>query len=655
MTGIWTAVLLAALCATALAWAAALLHERGLRPLRRVAAALRCPTWGTAFLAAVAVGFIHHGATKGTNGLDQGSIPVEGCGLSVPSAQLDADGFLPTRNPEPAALNPQPSTNLDWLAFGGYEDWFRIPEGGWCFRLGSNLLERVTVRSCGDVYANLRDASNRISVLGLPLSIVPAANWHMIGNGEQGTGNYQLPTTNYQLESLFWHAVTPSNSLLLTWENALVNRDTNLPVTVQAELFPDGAAMFRYDFSGLADTDILSNAAVRIWRDGAVDEVPLQPDMVAEVAFPAPPVTGTNTLDEVYARTTTKLTVTAYGGENGGTLSLSVVGGLDICAGQSGLPATIGAGESIEWNAYYEGVAASASQGGAVATVTFTDNETGRTIDDTANATEVEITVTPMVEAPENNLPGRHKLGVCEIVSCQQSPAFPQVTWIANVGTMRWDNDSLYYDGPLYATSNPIQATIGDVCCTPLLTIVEPQGVEARNMSSIEYGLHPGIAGYVGMQFTLFILPSDVSFEQIAVEEVPCNTGSHTGYFALPAFSNSWSHTRANGAGEWADIQFGNEFGIDEATYTQSIPKSYLTGLNGGPVLGWYDGYLSWDVPYGWNVTNTTGTASEFGQFATDTQQEFLIDAEGTVTIMKLNSWISRSTNDVIMLYGDIR
>ena len=290
--GIWTAILLAALCATALAWAAALLYERGLSPLRRVASALRRPTWGTVFLAVIAVGFIHHGATKGTNGVDMGGAPVVGCGLSVPSAPLGVEGFLPPLNSEPSTLNPEPSTNLDWLAFGAYEDWFHITEGGWCFRFGTNLAERLTVLASGEIRAGLRDVSNRISVLGLPLSIVPAANWHLIP---------QSSTLDPQ-PSLFWHSVTPSNSLLLTWENALVNRDTNLPVTVQAELLPSGAAAIQYDFSGLADTSILSNAAVRIWRDGAVDEVPLQTGTVEEVAFPAPPVTGTNTLDEVYAR-----------------------------------------------------------------------------------------------------------------------------------------------------------------------------------------------------------------------------------------------------------------------------------------------------------------------------------------------------------------
>ena len=95
-------------------------------------------------------------------------------------------------------------------------------------------------------------------VLGIPFSIVPAANWHMLPEGR---------------ESLFWHSVTPSNSLLLTWRNALLLRDTNMPVTVQAELFPDGAARLRYDLSGLADASALTDAAAMIWRDGAVETV----------------------------------------------------------------------------------------------------------------------------------------------------------------------------------------------------------------------------------------------------------------------------------------------------------------------------------------------------------------------------------------------
>ena len=42
-------------------------------------------------------------------------------------------------------------------------------------------------------------------------------------------------------------------SLRLTWFNALWGRDTNAPVSFQAELFPSGDLVYRYDFSLLPE------------------------------------------------------------------------------------------------------------------------------------------------------------------------------------------------------------------------------------------------------------------------------------------------------------------------------------------------------------------------------------------------------------------
>ncbi len=52
--------------------------------------------------------------------------------------------------------------------------------------------------------------------------------------------------------SQFWSAVTPSNTLQLTWQNALLGRTTNAPVSFQAELFPSGRFDYRYDLSRIA-------------------------------------------------------------------------------------------------------------------------------------------------------------------------------------------------------------------------------------------------------------------------------------------------------------------------------------------------------------------------------------------------------------------
>ena len=41
-----------------------------------------------------------------------------------------------------------------------------------------------------------------------------------------------------------------------------------------------------------------------------------------------------------------------------------------------------------------------------------------------------------------------------------------------------------------------------------------------------------------------------------------------------------------------------------------------------------------------------------YKQFLEGTRQEFLLESNGDLTIHKLGSWVSRSTNEVIMIYG---
>ena len=47
-------------------------------------------------------------------------------------------------------------------------------------------------------------------------------------------------------ESKLWYAATPSNSLLVTWVNGLLDRNPLTPTNFQAEFFPDGSYEYRY-------------------------------------------------------------------------------------------------------------------------------------------------------------------------------------------------------------------------------------------------------------------------------------------------------------------------------------------------------------------------------------------------------------------------
>ena len=65
------------------------------------------------------------------------------------------------------------------------------------------------------------------------LSLLPEGRWGMLPH--EGA------------ESLFWHATSPSNSLILTWQNAAYDRDANCPTNLQIELFSNGTYVYRYD------------------------------------------------------------------------------------------------------------------------------------------------------------------------------------------------------------------------------------------------------------------------------------------------------------------------------------------------------------------------------------------------------------------------
>ena len=54
----------------------------------------------------------------------------------------------------------------------------------------------------------------------------------------------------------------------------------------------------------------------------------------------------------------------ASGGDTGASLKLTIVGGLEKCAGQSEMPAYVAPNQTFEWHANYDGVSANSSQGG---------------------------------------------------------------------------------------------------------------------------------------------------------------------------------------------------------------------------------------------------------------------------------------------------
>ena len=124
--------------------------------------------------------------------------------------------------------------HLPWRWRGASDEGFVLPgvslPGVW----GGGLR----VFSGGAVAA---EGGARFAPADAPLCFVPEANWGAAG-----------------VTSLFWRAVSPSNTLVLAWAETPHGWDTGRVSTVQCELFAGGRFAFRYDLSGFPDVERVS-------------------------------------------------------------------------------------------------------------------------------------------------------------------------------------------------------------------------------------------------------------------------------------------------------------------------------------------------------------------------------------------------------------
>ena len=176
-------------------------------------------------------------------------------------------GLMAMTPPPRMMCRPQPT-----LGVGTNEVWdFSPPTDAtvvetWRRRGAAN--ERVAIHSdlAIDTFGRVRTLGREFALLGRQLGMVPEAHWADLG-----------------FESLAWWTITASNSTIVTWQNALLDRDTNTPVSVQAEFFDDGRFAYRYDLSAIgADA---SNIVARVRTDENEDAVALTEDITSVSGF----------------------------------------------------------------------------------------------------------------------------------------------------------------------------------------------------------------------------------------------------------------------------------------------------------------------------------------------------------------------------------
>ncbi|MGN0846459.1 MAG: hypothetical protein ACI4RA_03640 [Kiritimatiellia bacterium] len=142
----------------------------------------------------------------------------------------------------------------DWEAFGAARDWFAArPAGGWSFAFGTNAVAALTIHSDGAARPVAADAATFLAPLRAELGIAPAANWGLLAEVDR--------------PSRFWWCLTPSNTFVATWRNALLGRRADRPVSFQMELWPKGGVVFRYDLSRLGG-EVVSGLSVGVSNGG---------------------------------------------------------------------------------------------------------------------------------------------------------------------------------------------------------------------------------------------------------------------------------------------------------------------------------------------------------------------------------------------------
>ena len=360
--------------------------------------------------------------------------------------------------------------------------------------------------------------------------------------------------------------------------------------------------------------------------------------------------------------TRTGLSCSAFGGPNGGMVVFSIVGEgrlVKLCGRNFPVMRNLAPNETVAFSVLYEGLQASSSVGDIVASASFIENTTNAVAQTSqATLTSVEIEIMRQAEAPENNCTYRHKFGVNEVINCNNWPAAANVSWTSTtLNNVSVSSGTGTYRCPLYAAENPLSVSYGGASYTPAISVVEPNGIQVRNPEVRTYITSPGRAGWVGLRQEFYVKPFDVSFSEISIEEVPCTTGTHSGYFSDPSFSVIWCHSVANGAGEWCSIEeHTNKMGInDTARITMELLRIDGDGnFTDNPAYSWANGEITWDIPFGWGAKpqGTGASAVLYKQFDPDAGHRITIVPSGTVSVRKFGNEATRDIQGNTYLNG---
>ena len=348
--------------------------------------------------------------------------------------------------------------------------------------------------------------------------------------------------------------------------------------------------------------------------------------------------------------TVTELNCVAHGGPNGGHVRFEFSAGAGKLEHVSGrvLPVEqdIEAGKKLDFTVGYKGQLPSAGANDIEVTTTFTENiPNAEAVSSQSKITSVKVELEAMQTAPAFTNSTRHTYGVNERIKLNSSPLLNSIVWYSSRGSTAFASTtagerSIYLCPLTNDEIADLSVAFADVTYTFSITVVEPQNVICRNPYIYDLHFPVGTPGGAGMRMPTFVIPESVSFSEIDMQEVPSETGSHTGYFNRLSDMPFWYHTVSMGAGEWIAINASNSFGVDVVT------QNYYLDAD------WCAGEKVWFIPIGWRARGSTGPVVKEMQHDFSHDQVFVLTTNGTMQIEKYDMEVHRTIDDHIYLNG---
>ena len=160
-------------------------------------------------------------------------------------------------------------------------------------------------------------------------------------------------------------------------------------------------------------------------------------------------------------------------------------------------------------------------------------------------------------------------------------------------------------------------------------TVVEPLELEEVYVDRQNNG-SPNVAGSFAAYIGIAVMPTNVSFDAVRVQEIGSMATNVYGYFSN--MTNVFDHGQ-HGANIWHGLM-ANRY--QDKVSISEVPEPW--GQGGG---------FTWPITNAWRVAHDNAVTNHFSH-RLKYDQTFELDSNGTVRIRKMGYTIQRTTNDVL-------